>query len=729
MTEAHARVHTRSPLARMRAHASGYVTRPHTAKSKHVYLTMANTGSASGDDTGPVKKKKKVYCHFKSAWKSQEFSVNVGGEEKTVSGTILSGVEGADNAKCTACGVTISVRHGGANDVVKHFSTKGHWQAVTAKSSPNTLARYGFGHSEEALKARRKKDEQQVQVQRAEAMFIQFVAEHNLSFRTGDHFSKLVKSMFPDSEVARQFQCARTKTSVLTRFGNGKFCQDQLIEQLTSDVPVYFSLLVDESNDRGVEAKDLVVLLRFFDTSVMKAVTRFIDLPTANDGTAAAIFAKIDECLVSRGLQYQHLICFNSDTCNTMKGQRNGVVRHLRDQQPDVLDLGCICHLENLALKAAMKSLPINVDSLLVDINTHFYMSVKRKDQLKEFCDFVNVTYKKILAHVETRWLSLLRVIARILEIWPALKSYFESHPDSEKPGRVRSITIQMCDDTTKLFLLFLSFLLPTINAFSTAFQATSYTTIHQLHPEMTRLTKRILCYFVDASVIDINDVINTPYEDQNHQLDDDKLEIGEAAQSLAHNLCEDGMGQEVNNFLRSVRTFYATFVKTLVKKFPFGSTVLSDLRILNPLERRTFNDFPAAVVRLAKHFPQLGLSQAEKLEELKTEAIDFYLADPADLPEYTDLDKFWAALHDVKQIGSTVPLYTNLLVLVRALLAIPASNADSERCFSMVRKIDSEERSHLDRGTVASLLALKLNIDQDCFDYTPPPELLKLNK
>ena len=54
---------------------------------------------------------------------------------------------------------------------------------------------------------------------------------------------------------------------MLTRFGNGKICQDQLIEQLTSDIPVYFSLLVDESNDRGVEAKDLVVLLRFFDTS------------------------------------------------------------------------------------------------------------------------------------------------------------------------------------------------------------------------------------------------------------------------------------------------------------------------------------------------------------------------------------------------------------------------------------------------------------------------------
>ena len=227
--------------------------------------------------------------------------------------------------------------------------------------------------------------------------WVQLTAEHNLSFRTADHFTKLVKTMFPDPEVARQFQCSRTKTSVLTRFGNGKFCHDQLIVRLTSDTPVYFSLLVDESNYRGVEAKDLVVLLRFFDSSVMKAVTRFVDLPTANDGRALAIFTEIDQCLVSRGLKYEHLICFNSDTCNTMKGHRNGVVRHLRDKQPDVFDLGCIWHLENFAVKAAMKSLPISIDSLLVDINTHFYMSVKRKVQLKEFCDFV------ILAHVETR--------------------------------------------------------------------------------------------------------------------------------------------------------------------------------------------------------------------------------------------------------------------------------------------------------------------------------------
>ena len=154
-----------------------------------------------------------------------------------------------------------------------------------------------------------------------------------------------------------------------------------------------------------------------------------------------------------------------------MKGRRNGVVRHLTDKQPNLIDLGCICHLENLAIKAAMKSLPISVDAFLVEISTHF--CIKRTKEFKDFCDFVDISYKQISAHVETRWLSLLRVIARVLHLWPALVSYFHSHPDSEKRGQVKTIR-SMLTNETKLYLLFLNYLLPTLNAFNIAFQATS---------------------------------------------------------------------------------------------------------------------------------------------------------------------------------------------------------------------------------------------------------------
>ena len=46
--------------------------------------------------------------------------------------------------------------------------------------------------------------------------------------------------MFPDSAVAKQFHCSHTKTSVLTRFGNGKYSLDQLIQRLILIHLLYF---------------------------------------------------------------------------------------------------------------------------------------------------------------------------------------------------------------------------------------------------------------------------------------------------------------------------------------------------------------------------------------------------------------------------------------------------------------------------------------------------------
>jgi hypothetical protein len=43
-------------------------------------------------------------------------------------------------------------------------------------------------------------------------------------------------------------------------------------------------------------------------------------------------------------------------------------------------------------------------------------------EELKEFCDFVDVEYKQILGSVKTRWLSLQPAITRVISMFPALK-------------------------------------------------------------------------------------------------------------------------------------------------------------------------------------------------------------------------------------------------------------------------------------------------------------------
>jgi hypothetical protein len=48
-------------------------------------------------------------------------------------------------------------------------------------------------------------------------------------------------------------------------------------------------------------------------------------------------------------------------------------------------------------------------------------------EELKEFCDFVDVEYEEILGSVKTRWLSLQPAITRVISMFPALKPCFLS--------------------------------------------------------------------------------------------------------------------------------------------------------------------------------------------------------------------------------------------------------------------------------------------------------------
>ena len=81
-----------------------------------------------------------------------------------------------------------------------------------------------------------------------------------------------------------------------------------------------------------------------------------------------------------------------------MKGTRSGVQKLIRDECSDVFDVGCICHLADLALKAGMQTLPVDIDHLFVDFFYYFFHSSKRKE---EFCVlFLHQNHRQYLSTV-----------------------------------------------------------------------------------------------------------------------------------------------------------------------------------------------------------------------------------------------------------------------------------------------------------------------------------------
>ena len=78
--------------------------------------------------------------------------------------------------------------------------------------------------------------------------------------------------------------------------------------------------------------------------------------------------------------------------------------------------------------------------------------------------------------------------------MWDPLYSYFHSHSDVEKPGKVRTVSMVLGDQLTKLWLCFLSNTLAVFDKFNVFFQTSTTATIHKLHGECERLLIIIFC-------------------------------------------------------------------------------------------------------------------------------------------------------------------------------------------------------------------------------------------
>lgn len=211
-------------------------------------------------DEGPSAKKHKRECSYRSEWQSSGVSASK---------------RGANFAHYDICGSEFKIGHGGIGDVKKHIATAKH-QEMARVSNSNTSLRAYFRQSplEES-------------VTRAEVLFANFIAEHNLPFLLADHFTCLTSVMFPDSQIAKAFKSAHTKTTcIVTGALHPYFAQP--IDKLCQENP--FSILCDEGSDN--DDKNFAILVRLWDEKLGKPVTRFLDMSVCNVGTADKLFER-----------------------------------------------------------------------------------------------------------------------------------------------------------------------------------------------------------------------------------------------------------------------------------------------------------------------------------------------------------------------------------------------------------------------------------------------------
>ena len=219
------------------------------------------------------------------------------------------------------------------------------------------------------------------------------------------------------------------------------------------------------------------------------AFRRIFPKRVTNIGTAKNLFQALKSSLEKKGLDFSGAVAFMSDTTNVMKGARSGVQKLIKNENPTLYDVGCICHVADLTVKAGMQTLPINIDQLFVDIYYVFYHSSKRTQQ---FADLWHSLFQSdadvILKHCTTRWLSLLRCVGRYLKQLEGLKSFFRS--SDEETSKVRGILERLENPLLKPLLLFLSHIMVSMDRFNRVLKKSTENTTCELFIDMSRLVK-----------------------------------------------------------------------------------------------------------------------------------------------------------------------------------------------------------------------------------------------
>jgi hypothetical protein len=174
-----------------------------------------------------------------------------------------------------------------------------------------------------------------------------------------------------------------------------------------------------------------------------------------------------------------------------MMGQHNSVSSRFKEMCPGISVYKCICHSLHICGSEACKKLPRSLEDLARNVYHYLKSSAKRQCALAQFQKYCNLEIHKILHPYQTRhvsdqaiyddltnclliyfrWLSLVSVVTRMLEQWPALQLYFNEQWLELKLVAAEHIHQWLNDPFMKLHYQFLEWVLPKITRLNELFQ------------------------------------------------------------------------------------------------------------------------------------------------------------------------------------------------------------------------------------------------------------------
>ncbi len=83
-------------------------------------------------------------------------------------------------------------------------------------------------------------------------------------------------------------------------------------------------------------------------------------------------------------------------------------------QNKTLIGVGCPAHILNNCVHYGADTIEVDLENIMFKIYQYFHIYTVRTENLKEYCDFVDIGYRRMLSHSKTMWLALFPGIERM---------------------------------------------------------------------------------------------------------------------------------------------------------------------------------------------------------------------------------------------------------------------------------------------------------------------------
>lgn len=607
-------------------------------------------------------------------------------------------------AYCTACRKEIRAHH---NDLSVHASSQKH-RLKSMQQVPSKGCKTLDGHVT-VLSDKVKKHELAIACH---------IACHS-SVRTVDHLGELINVIISStatsaSKPTDRLRLHRTKCSALIVH----VIAPSLLEEIVQDCNNKYSLILDESTDVGTH-KYMAVCIRFFCNRRKKIVTRFLGLVEIHSATAENLYNGLKDFIENKiKLKLENITGLGTDGASNMVGQNCSLFTKLREHNPDLVLIKCICHSLHLCMSAAAKVLPTNIEFLLRETYNWFSNSPLRREAYRQIYSLINSTGKepkKILQLSGTRWLAREAAIDMILEQWLELKTHFKRAAQTERCFTANTLSMMYEDDVNYFFLTFLLPITKEFTRMSLLFQQTSvdpaklFKDFESFVSTLFRRVVRGAEKLTTAQLLEI-EMIEENFLD---------VTLADLGTNFRRMLINSKVPDEQKSELRKrCYDFLKKLCEEVKKRVPSHMKLLSTVVLLSPEHclsqtRCSFDNLPLS---LLVPVPDKNLRKVELIEDQwrRLLSIDWTLV--VEKSESLNSEQFWVAVYNYTNAGGEY-CFRELAASVLNILALPVSNAFVERVFSIMNCVKTKVRNRMGLKLLSAILLIRgcLHGDEKC--------------